>query len=439
MGVTVRLEANMVAALSGKDPSYLRMGSLDGLGDFHALNGSVQLPNAAFTSLPPARMLGRLNSPAGLGMHGLAPGMIQLGQARNSSTPLNDLGELQPMVLSGNQNGNLLQGMPTSSLELDQLQQNKFISRIGEFSDHIDEQTVFPVANGFSDTAVTISGSSNSFLAIPNDSMMLPGHPQQTQSRELGNQSCVSVALQNPEPFDIGACISTYAPDQNRCNDHWQSALPLTGFPSSSLPSSTHFSHADLCPSNLTDTISLMGSHIANNQLDISSTSMVPAPLQDSRRDVQCQARVLIGNNIQNDSPKFSNFGGLNNNLDQNMNYAPKQRWEDHKQDYAHNLNLLVCSINSTVPNHGVISPLTQNLGQNNAVCNRNVNTTLLGQSNAGALYLMQHNNKVEKSTIDTTIRLKEEYSMEQSKPQSGIISRSCGSLEDLMAAMIKR
>ncbi|XP_042508112.1 two-component response regulator ARR12-like isoform X2 [Macadamia integrifolia] len=427
-------QANMVAALGGKDPSYLRMGSLDGFGDFHALNGSGQLPNATLTSLPPAGMLGRLNTPAGLGIRGLASsGMIQLGRAQNSSNPNNDLGKLRPAVLSGNRNGNLLQGMPTS-LELDQLQQNKCISRIGEFSG-CNEQNVFQVASGFSETAVTIGSSSNSFLAAPNNPLMLQGHPQQAQNRGFGNQSSVSVDPRNSEPFDIGGGVSSHVPDQNRCNDNWQSAVTITGFSSNSLPSSTPFNHTDLPPCNLMDTISPMGSHIGNNPLDISSTSVVPAPLQDSRRDMQCQASIMLGNNVQHDSPKYSNFGGLGNNLDQSLN-VPRQRWEDHKQDYSHNSNLLFSSINSSLPTHGVVSQLTQSLGHNNAVCNQNVDTTLLAQSNAGA-YLMQHN-MVEKSNNDTSLRLKEEYSMEQTKSHGGF-SDSCGSLEDLMAAMIKQ
>ncbi|XP_043699296.1 two-component response regulator ARR12-like [Telopea speciosissima] len=429
-------QANMVAALGGNDSSYLRMGSLDGFGDFHTLNGSGQLTNAALTSLPPAGMFGRLNTPAGLGIRGRAPsGMIQLGRAQNSSNPINDLGKLRPAVLSGNRNGNLLQGMPTS-LELDQLQQNKCISRIGEFSGR-NEQTVFQVASGgFSETAVTIGSSSNSFLTVPNNPLMLQGHPQQTQNRGLGNQSSVSVAPRNPEPFGISGGVSSHVPDQNRCNENWQSAVPLNGFSSNSLPLNAPFNHADLAPSNLMDTISPMGSHIGNNPLDISSTSVVPAPLQDSRRDIQCQASILLGNNVQHDSPKFSNFGGLGNNLDQSLN-VPKQRWEDHKQDYTHNSNLLFSSINSSLPTHGVVNQLTQSLGHNNAVCNRNVDTTLLAQSNAGA-YLMQHN-MMEKSANDTSLGLKDEYSMEQTKPHSGFMSDSCGSLEELMAAMIKQ
>ncbi|KAJ4957902.1 hypothetical protein NE237_025013 [Protea cynaroides] len=422
-------QANMVAALGGKDPSYLQMASLDGFGDFHALNGSGQLPNAALTSLPPAGMLGRLNTPAGLGIRGLAPsGMIQLGRAQNSSNPINDLGKLRPVVLSGNRNGNLLQGMPTS-LELDQLQQSKCISRIGEFSGR-NEQTVFPVAGGFSETAVTIGSSNNSFLTVANNPLMLQGHPQLTQSRGLRNPSSVNIAPRNPEPFDIGGGVSSHVSDQNRCNDNWQSAVPLTGFPSNSIPLGTPFNHADLGHSNLTDTISQMGSHIGNNPLDICSTSIVPAPLQDSRSDMQCQANILIGNNVQHDSSKFSNFGGLGNNLDQSLN-GPKQRWEDHRQDYSTNSNLLFSSINSSLPTHGVVSQLTQRLGQNTVVSNQNVDTSLLSQSNSGA-YLLQHN-------MDTPIRLKEEYSLEQTQAQNGFISNSCGSLEDLMAAMIKQ
>ncbi|KAF8400546.1 hypothetical protein HHK36_013845 [Tetracentron sinense] len=433
-------QANMVAALGGKDPSYLRMGSLDGLGDFHALAGSGQLSSTALASFPPGGngMLGRLNTPAGLGLRGLAAssGMIQMGRAQNSSNSIHDLGKLQQVVLPGNHNGGFLQGMPTS-LELDQLQQNKCITRNGEFTP-IDDPAVFPVVSGFPVTGVTIGSSSNAFLSVPNNPLMLQGHPQQTQSRGgLGNQSSVRMASLNPEPFDIGINGSSHLPDRGRCNDNWQNAVQLSGFPSNHLPLGDPFNHADVTPSNLRDSISSMAPHIGSNQLDVSSISSISAPLQDSRRDIQSQAGSIC-NNVQQDNPKFSNFRSMGNNVGESMNYAPKQRWEDHKQDYTNDSNLMFSSLNSPIPTHGVVSPLAQSFVQNNTVCNRKMDSSLNGQTNCGAPFLMQ-NSEVDKSAMERTMKLKEEYHFGQMKPQGSFISNNYGTLEDLMSAMIKR
>ncbi|XP_010275724.1 PREDICTED: two-component response regulator ORR24-like [Nelumbo nucifera] len=427
-------QANMVAALAVKDPSYLRMGSLDGLGDFHALTGSAQLPSASLMLFPSGGMLNRLNTPAGLGLRGLASsGMIQLGRSQNISNSINDLGKFQQVTLSGNQSANLLHGMPTS-LDLDQLQQSKGTSRIGEFGS-VSDPKIFPVGNGFSDTGVTIGSSSSSFLSVQTNPLVLQGHQQQTQNRGLANQSSIQVAPLNADPFDVGTSVSSHLVDPGRCNDNWQSAAPLTGFSASPLPSSNPFNHGDLSASNLRDNISSTSSHVGNNPLDISATSVVPTPLQDSRRNVQCQSSGPSGNCAQHDNTKFSNFGGFNNSISESMTYAPKQRWEDHKQDYTDRSNLMFSSLNSSLPSHGVVNPLNQSLGQNSAVCSTDMDVILVGQSNTAAPFLMQ-NNDVGKSAMDATMKLN---SLEQSRSQDGFVSNNCGSLEDLMSAMIKR
>ncbi|KAF8393068.1 hypothetical protein HHK36_021309 [Tetracentron sinense] len=430
-------QANMVATFGGKDSSYLRVGSLDGLGDFHSFTVSGQLPNTALASFPPGGMLSRLNTPAGLDLRGLSSGMIQLDRAQNSSNSINDLKKLQQVVLPRNQNGSLLQGMPTS-LELDQLQQSKGIASFGDFSTLIDDSMIFPVSSGFPDTGGTIGSSSNSLLNLPNNPLTLQGHPHQTQSREgFGNQSSVRMTSLNPEPFKNGVNFCSHLPDHGRCNENWQNAVQLPGFPSNPLPLTDPFSNADLLHSNLRENFSSVAPHIRGNPFDVSSTSAVLAPLQDSRRDIQCQAGS-IGNNIQHENPKFESIGSTGNNVGQNMNYAPKQRWEDHKQDFTHNSNLMFSSLNSSVPTHGVVGPLGQSLDQNNAVCNRKMDATMIGQSNSGGSFLMQHT-EVEKLSAEMMMILKEECLLEQPKTHCGSTPYKCGSLEDLMSALIKQ
>ncbi|XP_022750306.1 two-component response regulator ARR12-like [Durio zibethinus] len=170
-------QANMAAAVGSADSTYLRMGSLNGLGNFHTLAGSDQLRNAAFRSFPPGGVLGRLNTPAGLGMHGLpSPGMIQLNHVQNLGNTNNDQSKLQSFVIPGNHNANILQGMPMS-LELDQLQNNKGVNHIGELST-ADNSTVFPVSGSLIN-ARTTGCSDNPLPGVTSNSLMLEGSSQQ--------------------------------------------------------------------------------------------------------------------------------------------------------------------------------------------------------------------------------------------------------------------
>ncbi|KAL9226736.1 hypothetical protein vseg_002511 [Gypsophila vaccaria] len=108
-------QANMVAALGG--PDYLRMNAVN----FHNFNAAAQFQNNSFGPIPPAGILGRLNTPNGLGLNGLSlSGMVQLGHSQIPSRPVTDSSKFQTSLLPVDQTA-VLQGMPTS-LEFDQLQ-----------------------------------------------------------------------------------------------------------------------------------------------------------------------------------------------------------------------------------------------------------------------------------------------------------------------------
>ncbi|KAF9617604.1 hypothetical protein IFM89_037667 [Coptis chinensis] len=432
-------QANMVAALGGKDASYLRMGSFDGMGDFHALTGSGQLPNGSFGSFPPGGMLGRLNSPASLGLRGLASsGMIQLGHAPNSNNSFNDIAKLQAGILPGNHNGNLLKGVPTS-LELNHLQQNKCISRSGDFSTPISDRTIFPLSSsGFAESGVTIGSSGNSFMNASNNPLLSQGNLQQVQNTgALGSQSSLSLPADNCEPFEMGAGVSTHMPDHSRCSQNWHGAVPLTGFASNPLPLSDPFDHADLSASNMRDNITTIASNMRNHSLDASSTSVVSSSLHDPRRDAHCQGGS-VGNSVQHDNLKAPGYGSISNRVSRNINYTMQQNREESRRDYMHNPNILFNSANSSVSVHGGLGSFGQNLGQENAVSNRKMDSTLISQSNSSNPFLMQQNG-FENSLTDPMMRMKGDYHFDQTKPQNGFTSNTSGSLEDLMNAMIKR
>ncbi|KAI3923813.1 hypothetical protein MKX01_017629, partial [Papaver californicum] len=379
-------QANMVAALGGKDDSYLRMSALDGLGDFHGFRGPGQLPNGSLASYSPAGMLGRLNTPVGMGLCGPSSGMMQLGK-------------LHQIVIPRNQNGNFLQGCRR------------------ECSSSIDP-TAFPGPNNFPDTGVTVANSNHSFQNVHSNSLLLLGVPPQTQNRVgFGNQSSVRMTSVNSESFEFGFGASSHLPDLGRCNESWPSSAPLSGFPSNPLPLDDNpFNHADLSSNILRDNISSINATIGSNSLDVPSNSVTN--LLDSRRDLQS---APIGVNAQHD--KFSSFANLGDNVGRSMNLVPKQKWISHKQDYNQTPNLLFSSSNPLVPVHGVAGPLGQN---NSTMSNRKIDLTSTLQPTAEIVYCH-----------DRRFSLGSEI---QNKSQGGgVMSNSCGSLEDLMSAMIKR
>ncbi|KAK8520288.1 hypothetical protein V6N13_031253 [Hibiscus sabdariffa] len=207
-------QANMAAALGTADSSYLRMGSLNGLGNFHSLAGSDQFHNAAFRSFPPSGVLGRLNTPAGLGIRGLpSTGTIPLGHVQNSGHSSNDPSKLQSFI-PGNHNANILQGMPMS-LELDQLQNNKGVSHIGELP-AANSTSVFPVPGSLMDARIT-GFSNNPILGVSSNSLMLEGSSQQSALHASNLRDGVSaIGFQNGNTLSDFASID---PVSNQLRD----------------------------------------------------------------------------------------------------------------------------------------------------------------------------------------------------------------------------
>ncbi|PPD96561.1 hypothetical protein GOBAR_DD06374 [Gossypium barbadense] len=304
-------QANMVAALGGKDPSYLRMGSLDGFGDFRTLTGSGRLSTASLSSYQPSGMFGRLNSSAALNLRGISSGVIQQGHPQTLSNSINGLGKIQPVGLPANQNqnGTLFQGIPTS-IELNQLLQNKSANHFGELNP-VNNPNVSGVATNFPDARMTV-GSSSSSLSTPSGSpLLLQANTQQAQrSGAFGNQSSLDVASLNQESFDMGVHGFSNFADNGGCHENWQNTVQLSSFPSNSLSTCEAFSHEQLHTNNLQESISWRSSHLNDNPIDLSA-SMANAGLEDSRGDMQCQI-----------SPS--------NNVIHNIDYAAKQQWGEN-------------------------------------------------------------------------------------------------------------
>ncbi|KAJ0090578.1 hypothetical protein Patl1_12560 [Pistacia atlantica] len=156
IGCVVNQQANMVAGLGSTDPSYLRMGSVKGPENFHSLAGPGQFQNSTLRSFPPGGMLGRLNTPAGLGMRGLPSGMI------------NDQTKFHPSILPGSQR----------------------------------------------DARLTFGPSNNPHLGVTNNPLMLAGQPQETQDHGRFNDNW-STAVQSSgiaaNSFSFGDCFKQSA------------------------------------------------------------------------------------------------------------------------------------------------------------------------------------------------------------------------------------
>ncbi|KAJ6863381.1 two-component response regulator ARR12-like isoform X1 [Populus alba x Populus x berolinensis] len=413
-------QPNMVAAFGAKDSSYLRMGSLDGFGDFRSVHVPGQLSTTSLSSYPPGSLLGRLNSPGGLTLQGIAsPGLLQPGHSRSLNNPLNTLGKLQPALLQSNRGStNIFQGI-SSALEPKQLQL-KSMNHIGDFN-HKGDATGYTLADCFPDVKVTIGSLGNTISSAANNPQMLHVNPQQNQTRRsLATQSSLSMPSLNQESFDVGVRGSSNFLDHSRCDDNWQGVVQMSTFPSNSLPLGEPFRHDPLPTSTRRDNISSTTSHIVNNPLDFSSSGSLTTPLEDSRLDMQGQAD-LVGN------------------IFHNTNYTSKNRWGENSQNYNPCLNGSFGAMNSLVSGNGSMSPLSQSMDQR-----KRFDASVLGQSNSGTLSMFQHL-EAGNSALDPTgmripkMRSNEDFLLEQTKSPNGFVQNNYDSLDDIVNAMIKR
>lgn len=374
-------QANMAAALGSADTSYLQMGSLNGLENFQSLNGSGQFHDTAFRSFPASRLLGRSNTPAGLGVRSLfSSGMMQLGHAQNSSSSGVNQVNWHHVILPGVHNQSLLQGMPTA-LELDPLQ-------------HV---------NDFQDAKVTSGSSNNSLLYVTNNSVMFEQNPQGAQGNKIfGDQSSVTVASFSPYPML----------DYNRVNDNWSnndqsSRIQTNAFSlhDGSKPPTLHYN-------NLRENMSTMASPTLGNPSDVSSVTSMSTQLQDIRADLQFQASLV------------------NNNAGQLSEHAPTQVWNNHNQDGSYSSNVRFSSMNSMIPVNCAGGPSGQGLEPNNSNFQANRDVDAFGHANyCDPLYMK--NDQDNKSAMEASLRLHQGLLMDQRMPQGSHISSGFGSLEE--------
>lgn len=402
----------MVTALSSADPSYLRIGSLSGIGNFHSLSGPPQFPNTAFRSIPTTGMLGRLNTPACMGMHSLpSPGTVQLGSLNN---PSNDQPAFQPIMLSGNRSGNIFRGMPEPS-ELDQLQHVKHGTHVDDLSPDFDERTVFPASIGLPNATMTAGSLSNPLLGLTNDPLISEvQHHEVHSGRKFGPQSSISVVSSNSES-------SRPSLDNARCTgDNWSKAVHSSRIHLNTIPSNNLSNISTSYHSHLRDNTT-GALHIGNCLSDISSITSISTQSRDSQTDSQRQVATT------------------SNRYDQVFKKVPVQNWNDHKEDAYYHTAVACSSSNSLTPVNGAAETLPKHLESHNTIFYGSKDLNVTSQANVLDHAMVEHD-QFKKSAMETSLVLKQGYLYDQQqKMQARFSSSNCGSLEDIACAMMKQ
>lgn len=248
----------MAAALGNADSAFLRMASLNALGNLPTVDSSGQFQNAAFNSFTASSVIGRLNSPAGLGMRSLSSsGAVQFGHAQVPSSSINGTTNFHSVSQSGNQNG-ILYGMPMS-LELHQLPRSNSVN-YGVLP--VTDSMINTNSIGSLDAKINLAGlnnigsSSNTSFGMPTNSLMVEGHLHPHGIGGLVNQSLGTAnSLNSGFPFQMTNI-------ERRCN--WPNAIQSLDDQSNLYGLNDCFKHTS--PSILSDNSLSVPRHIGSDR-----------------------------------------------------------------------------------------------------------------------------------------------------------------------------
>lgn len=387
-------QANMVAVLGTADQSYLRMSSLGGLRHLQTLSGSAQFQNNVLRSFPPSGVIGRLNTPAGLGVHGLPSSRnFQLGHAQNLNNSMNDPLKFQCTIVHGNQNGGAVQGMPVSTRpdEL-HLQHQKGVSSVQNLTNGVDNETILPVSSEPPDPTqrATTSCSGTLHRGVRNNNLMVETHPKNTQGG-ITYENLSSVDSQHAE-FSLSSL------DHGRCSDNWSNAVQSSGIQPNSFPPSGFSRQTSVPPTD----------NLTSNLSGASSTALLSDQSCDLIADTHSQGAI------------FSSVPG------HISSHVPFLGWEDRNQDAAYHSNVICSSVNSLVPINGaVVGPAGHSSTDSAFYRNFDFN---FGDP------IRTKDDGVTKLTEEISLNI-----MDQHKAQQSCISNNLGSLEDLVSSMMKQ
>ena len=173
-------QANLVAALGGRNPAYSNMNSLDVFRHYNNAYGRYR-PVPTSTHSQSNNFVSRMNSPSAYGMHGLLSSQpLQLGHAQNTlGTSMNDLGV---------NNGNLIRAAHMSTM---------------------------------------VTGTSgNSFANISNGTSLAPSNRPVQPLESSNRQHLGRINSSSADSFSSFAGESPHFPDLGRSSNTWQTAVP---------------------------------------------------------------------------------------------------------------------------------------------------------------------------------------------------------------------
>ncbi|XP_020209590.1 uncharacterized protein LOC109794558 [Cajanus cajan] len=184
--------------------------------------------------------------------------------------------------------------------------------------------------------------------------------------------------------------------DYNRCNKSWNGAAQISNFSANTCAVNKVFNNDH----NFSSSTFCSG----NSPVDFSSTCAINVPLEDTRGKLQCQE-------------------GLLENIFLASCYTQHQSWETDKDACNKDMTQTFNPINSSVSPNGDTSSLGHNLDQNDTVCSKRVDESLVGQM---------------KGVNPSMTREVEKFSSIKSS-QEGLVQNSFGSLDDIMSEIVKQ
>uniref|UniRef100_A0A0D9WML9 Two-component response regulator n=1 Tax=Leersia perrieri TaxID=77586 RepID=A0A0D9WML9_9ORYZ len=389
-------QASIVAALGGRDPSFLHMGAFEGLQSYQTFAPSAVLP-----SFNPHGLLSR-TSGAAFGLQELAP----------SNTIQTATGNVTiSHCLEENQQTNITQGL-TVTLGQSQLQQN----------------WIHPENNGLSDV---FSGSaltntlSGTLHRVPSSSLP-PQELLECKQTNVSMPPSIRIPSASSGLLERTLGVSTNLGDSSISQ---QGALPIDGgFSADRLP--LHSSFDGPIATKLDTTLATSQREIGQqgkfsvNMLVCPSDNLTLA--KNAKTGASSSGSTIM---LPLDTARHSDylqFGGASNSV---------QKIDGQKQDHIQNSNIIWSSMPSSELPTDNQTHITQNQRLDSGSFNHNIGAHLADQTNASASILPQM--KFDTRTSEDKLKQKNTYDLGNSKLQGGFNSSSCN-FDGLLNSIIK-
>ncbi|KAL9326105.1 hypothetical protein ACSQ67_006750 [Phaseolus vulgaris] len=383
-----------------KPNPYHRMGSVDCFRPSSESGSmlSTTLPSYAYA---PGGRFGVLNAPSSLNTRGMnSSAIVQAAQSLNiNSSSIKTHGNMHSSIFSANQTSSLLQGIPTS-IEANQFKPNNSPAGIRRFN-LLDRSTGFKDFSSFSENRATVRNAANvSLPGFSNNHLLFQGISQLTHHSEpFRNHSSFGSASVKAQSFDPNSSGWPKMGDDYN-NKSWQGAVPISIFPSSTSAVSNVFNDDQLLQHNF----KLSPSTFCSRNSPVGFSSSVP--LEDDVLGEMLQQEGLHGNILLASSYTQHNKGGCSKDTSQTFN-----------------------SINPVISPNGGTSSLGHCYDQNNAVDNKSIDASLVGQMNGVNPSITQSS----EGENFYSMKSNDEYVLPSLKSGEGLLHNGLESLDEIM------